>query len=218
MSCAIAVRVKNTFVDVCDESESRPLRRTLSSPCMLCVSDESREPCRKAVTLDETSTDAGSSGSSTPRSAVEQGASVEIGICLFDLLQREEPRNCKHDSWRESKVTTMVLRNIPNKYTLHMLCAEFHDKGFAQTIDFVYLPLDGANGVNKGYAFLNFRTTDAACQFDTVFSGAPLRCFRSQKVAKVEKASVQGYKAHRKILRSKLAKNVEVGASWFAQV
>lgn len=51
--------------------------------------------------------------------------------------------------------TTLMVKNIPNKYTREMLIQLF-DKTERKKYDFLYLPIDPDNSCNIGYAFINF--------------------------------------------------------------
>mmetsp|Transcript_15964 Transcript_15964/g.36276 ORF Transcript_15964/g.36276 Transcript_15964/m.36276 type:complete len:384 (+) Transcript_15964:81-1232(+) len=91
--------------------------------------------------------------------------------------------------------TTVMLRNIPNRYTREMLIGRL-DKGYQNSYDFVYLPIDFSSKCNVGYAFINFKTPAAAQRFFSEFHGAKTKhClpgFSSSKVAEVSFARVQG--------------------------
>ena len=52
--------------------------------------------------------------------------------------------------------TTVMLRNVPNKYSKAALL-RLLDQNYAGTYDFFYLPIDFRNKCNLGYAFINFR-------------------------------------------------------------
>ena len=54
----------------------------------------------------------------------------------------------------EDKRTTLMIKNIPNKYTQKMLLATI-DEDFRGHYDFFYLPIDFKNKCNVGYAFIN---------------------------------------------------------------
>ncbi len=54
----------------------------------------------------------------------------------------------------EDKRTTLMIKNIPNKYTQKMLLATI-DEDFRGQYDFFYLPIDFKNKCNVGYAFIN---------------------------------------------------------------
>jgi len=54
----------------------------------------------------------------------------------------------------EDRRTTLMIKNIPNKYTQKMLLAAV-DEQFKGTYDFFYLPIDFKNKCNVGYAFIN---------------------------------------------------------------
>eukprot|EP00933_Yihiella_yeosuensis_P038046 TRINITY_DN32015_c0_g1_i1.p1 TRINITY_DN32015_c0_g1~~TRINITY_DN32015_c0_g1_i1.p1 ORF type:complete len:793 (-),score=216.30 TRINITY_DN32015_c0_g1_i1:145-2523(-) len=91
--------------------------------------------------------------------------------------------------------TTVMLRNIPNRYTREMLCERL-DQGYKAQYDFVYLPIDFTTKCNVGYAFINFRAPIAASRFMQEFHGAKtkqvLPGFGSSKVCEVSYARVQG--------------------------
>lgn len=63
-------------------------------------------------------------------------------------------------------------------------------------MDFVYLPVDFKNGVNLGYAFVNFRSVEACQRFADDFHHVPtknkLPGFKSEKVCEVRAAAHQG--------------------------
>ncbi|KAE7996292.1 hypothetical protein FH972_001025 [Carpinus fangiana] len=54
----------------------------------------------------------------------------------------------------EDTRTTLMIKNIPNKYTSKMLLAAI-DENHRGTYDFLYLPIDFKNKCNVGYAFIN---------------------------------------------------------------
>jgi hypothetical protein len=91
--------------------------------------------------------------------------------------------------------TTIMLRNIPNKYTRDMLVKQLSQdhKGL---FDFMYLPIDFKNKCNVGYAFVNFRSTELCQDFFEDYNGVAVRkClpgFNSRKVVEVTPARVQG--------------------------
>jgi hypothetical protein len=51
--------------------------------------------------------------------------------------------------------TTIMIKNIPNKYSQSMLL-DLIDKQHRMHYDFFYLPIDFKNKCNMGYAFINF--------------------------------------------------------------
>jgi len=67
--------------------------------------------------------------------------------------------------------TTIMLKNIPNKYTREMLVKELRKQGFTGQYDFLYLPTDFANDANPGYCFVDFRTNDIRKTFEKKFDG-----------------------------------------------
>lgn len=92
--------------------------------------------------------------------------------------------------------TTVMLRNIPNKYSRERLAAVLKEDGFGSDVDFLYLPIDFRNKCNVGYAFLSFRTAQACARFTAEYhhrnATDKLPGFKSKKVCEVSEARCQG--------------------------
>jgi hypothetical protein len=93
-------------------------------------------------------------------------------------------------------VTTLMLRNIPNKYTQSTLMKEINALGFASSYDFFYLPMDVHNRSNIGYAFISFLCPAETERFRASFSGHEFERFKSRKVASICNAHLQGLDAN----------------------
>jgi hypothetical protein len=99
------------------------------------------------------------------------------------------------DSGRDTR-TSLMVRNIPNKYTQQMLLAEFADNGHGPgKIDFFYLPIDFKNKCNRGYAFINFVDFRDIIPFHRQYSGQHWRVFNSDKICDITYARIQGKSA-----------------------
>lgn len=97
----------------------------------------------------------------------------------------------------QGEQTTVMLRNIPNRYTQSMLLEVLIEQGFRGLYDFVYLPMDFRNGVNLGYAFVNLLTNEDALHFMCVFQGFSKWFVDSVKVCEVSWAHPhQGRQEH----------------------
>jgi hypothetical protein len=89
--------------------------------------------------------------------------------------------------------TSLMVRNIPNKYTQQMLLAEFAENGHGPgKIDFFYLPIDFKNRCNRGYAFINFVDYRDILPFHRQYYGKHWRAFNSDKMCDVTYARIQG--------------------------
>jgi len=112
---------------------------------------------------------------STPES---DKAQVEVPASL--------PANC----------TTVMLRNIPNKYSREKLAAQLQEDGFRGDMDFLYLPIDFRNKCNVGYAFVSFRSPEACARFASQYHNRSatdkLPGFKSKKICEVSEARCQG--------------------------
>lgn len=93
-------------------------------------------------------------------------------------------------------VTTVMMRNLPNRYTQHMLMEEISAAGFNGEFDFLYLPIDPETAANKGYAFINFLGPHAAWRFRMAYEGAQMSRFNSSKFVSVSPAALQGMESN----------------------
>lgn len=87
--------------------------------------------------------------------------------------------------------TTVMLRNIPNKLDQAQLKAIIDESSFGK-YDFMYLRIDFSNNCNVGYAFINFNDPLDITDFVRARSGEKWHRFKSDKVAEVSYATIQG--------------------------
>ena len=86
--------------------------------------------------------------------------------------------------------TTVMIRNIPIKYTdeiLNEALVEFHGK-----YDCLYMPYDYEKNGNKGYAFINFVNPLHILYFFEKFNGKKWLHFESSKICELNCAHFQG--------------------------
>ncbi|XP_058112422.1 protein terminal ear1-like [Magnolia sinica] len=123
---------------------------------------------------------------------------------------KEEGMQVKAVEFRGGK-TTLMIRNIPNKYTREMLlelldkhCMEENEKlgGEADdsnqdfsAYDFVYLPIDFGSGCNLGYAFVNLTCEPAACRLHRALHRHRWGILGSKKICEISYAKIQGKEA-----------------------
>ncbi|XXG47145.1 hypothetical protein AAC387_Pa02g1836 [Persea americana] len=92
---------------------------------------------------------------------------------------------------REDTRTTLMIKNIPNKYNSKMLLAAI-DENHRGTYDFIYLPIDFKNKCNVGYAFINLTDPMKIIPFFQSFNGKKWEKFNSEKVVSLAYARIQG--------------------------
>lgn len=102
-----------------------------------------------------------------------------------------------------SPLTTLMIRNIPNRFSQADLISELEELGFGGSFDFLYAPTEkgakrstrrGTMNSNVGYAFVNFLDAPWADRCMDRLSGHTFR--NSQRVASVSVAHVQGLAAN----------------------
>jgi len=92
-----------------------------------------------------------------------------------------------------SGCTTVMMREVPMKYTQRKLLREINLLGFSGQYDFIYLPMDPRKHTNRGFAFINMTSAEAADKFYKTFHGQYLRHFSSEKPLSVVPADLQGF-------------------------
>ncbi|KAE8716158.1 Terminal EAR1-like 1, putative isoform 2 [Hibiscus syriacus] len=102
--------------------------------------------------------------------------------------------------------TTVMIKNIPNKYSQNLLlnmldnhCIHCNEQivnaGDDQPLssyDFVYLPIDFNNKCNVGYGFVNMTSPQATWRIYKAFHHQHWEVFNSRKICEVTYARVQG--------------------------
>ncbi|XP_057542448.1 protein MEI2-like 4 isoform X1 [Amaranthus tricolor] len=91
----------------------------------------------------------------------------------------------------EDNRTTLMIKNIPNKYTSKMLMGAI-DERHRGTYDFIYLPIDFKNKCNVGYAFINMVDPSHIVPLYETLNGKKWEKFNSEKVASLAYARIQG--------------------------
>jgi hypothetical protein len=157
---------------------------------------------------------------------------AEEALRIF--LNSPSERLCQVETPTRSAVkcfkTTLMLRNIPNKFTrdqlIKIITLKMGEK--SGCFDFFYLPTDFRSKCNFGYAFINMTSGENVEKFFNVFNGANLTSFlngivagssisnpRYAKICEVSFARVQGLEENvRRLMNSPImgAANV-LGAS-----
>ncbi|KAL7754140.1 hypothetical protein RI367_000120 [Sorochytrium milnesiophthora] len=90
--------------------------------------------------------------------------------------------------------TTIMIRNIPNKYSQQMLI-DFINETHRGKYDFLYLRMDFKNRCNVGYAFCNMVDTNSIVTFAQRVVGKKWTKFNSDKVCMISYANIQGKQA-----------------------
>ena len=86
--------------------------------------------------------------------------------------------------------TTLMIRNVPIKYTDEMLMKELSK--FDKKYNCLYMPFDYEKGGNKGYAFINFTHPLHILLFQEYFEGKSWNYFESKKICELNFANFQG--------------------------
>lgn len=187
--CAVAfpapatatIVVENTFISIKSEGEQLVRRsKTLGEDFKVPVvfSPRSSVSSRSSIcSVSSASTAPSKRGSVASVESVRGNRKAKPGKDL-PIFEHGEQR------------TTLMLRNIPNKYDPESLLEEF--AAFDGCFDFFYLPVDTTKNLNLGYAFMNFTSPAHAERFSKAFAGVQI-LNRSAKRMRIEFARLQGW-------------------------
>ncbi|KAJ1502671.1 hypothetical protein HMI54_008788 [Coelomomyces lativittatus] len=112
----------------------------------------------------------------------------------IDLIPRENEFELERLLGGKDTRTTIMIRNIPNKYSQQMLL-DFINESHKGQYDFLYLRMDFKNRCNVGYAFCNLISVHALCSFAQRVIGKKWTRFNSDKVCMLSYANIQGKQA-----------------------
>lgn len=112
--------------------------------------------------------------------------------------------------------TTLIIKNIPNKYTQSMMLNEL-DTVAKGEYDLFYLPVDFDTKCNMGYAFVNVMNPLSVISIYEAFNGKKWSMFKSAKVCNVAYARIQGLEGlTKKLCNSKaMSKDESLRPLWF---
>jgi hypothetical protein len=187
----------------------------------------------KSVDLNEVDTDRECDDGDQQSVATEAGRELEnrkehlmapaVHLCGFGTDTQWEEKagesmdRCKKASeeWR----TTVMLRDVPIEYTCEKVLKLCDDRGFKGMYDFVYYPIDhnkwndkGWNG--KGYAFINFISSEVAQSFQEALTGFKDWEFSSHKVGRCSWATRHGLEANVRHYQNSDIMHRELPATW----
>jgi hypothetical protein len=128
------------------------------------------------------------------------GLSLEaVPFCLSTAPVRDFRPDKKHSFRLELQLivdgqdarTTVMIKNIPNKYTQKMLLERIDTKHFGR-YDFFYLPIDLKNNCNVGYAFINMSDPIFVVALYEDLHGQTWERFNSEKICELTYGRIQG--------------------------
>ena len=91
----------------------------------------------------------------------------------------------------EDRRTTIMIKNIPNKFTREILL-NIIDQNFRGTYDIFILPTDSNQFKNFGYCFINFTNSYYIPYFYYMFNGNKWSFTNSKKICEITYSKIQG--------------------------
>ena len=120
--------------------------------------------------------------------------------------KKQEPVKKEHESfyminkfkvlYREDLRTSIMIKNVPNKYDNISLMEEINSRmGYIDPgnyYNFLYTPIDFKNNCNHGYAFINFADVCFIPPFYEEFNLKKWNKFKSSKICELRYGRIQG--------------------------
>ena len=122
---------------------------------------------------------------------------------LYNLDSPKNIINIENILRNRDKRTTLIIRNIPNKYTIALLLKELNIN-FENKFDIVYLPQDYINNSNLGFGFINFVNPLHLVLFYEEFINKKWNFFNSKKRCNLAYSKYQGKNELIKYILTKL--------------
>lgn len=95
-------------------------------------------------------------------------------------------------------ITTIMVRNVPNRCTRNGLVRELERLGLKDRFDFLYLPIDQSTQRSVGYAFVNFVDHESAALAARQLTDHRFPQFPRTRPMQVSPAHIQGLEANLK--------------------
>ena len=134
-----------------------------------------------ASSSNNTNTNSSNTSNTNTNSNTNSNSALSKKIVIDDIITGKEKR------------TTLMLRNIPNKYTLTNLVEELNPS-FWGKFDYINLPIDYDRKLNLGYAFINFVDPMHIILFYETYRLKKWSKYRSDKKMDMTYADKQGKK------------------------
>jgi hypothetical protein len=113
--------------------------------------------------------------------SVNQKDERHFTININDIIDRRDVR------------TTLMIKNIPNKYSMKQLLFEINQNN-RDRFNFLYVPIDVQNNCNVGYAFINFLDSAYILDFYNEYNDKGWDSYNSEKVCQIKYGRLQGKK------------------------
>jgi hypothetical protein len=110
--------------------------------------------------------------------------------------------------------TTVMVRNIPNRYDQALFLNELKILGFEGKYDMAYLLTDFESKSNLGYAYINFCHPIYILEFYQCMQGKPWIKFKSSKICNLVYAKRQGFLEHYRYFKKKIGNAEELPVSF----